>query len=190
MAVARAVLSAISRFVSAMVMLNFGGQQTVSTSVQNFVRMTLRKRSFVCSIPPRLQVLRPPIQPNHRLVNPRARTDPAGWHDLAQCWREIRGPPCDRLAHWDNQHGVGHRRVRLGFLGYASSSPLSPTIFTVAPASSKCNGSSGTISAWLFRQTPMPALWRLPQFPFHQSDRSGQLLCDGHDILERVHRGG
>ena len=93
MAVARAVLSAISRFVSAMAMLNFGGQQTVSTSVQNFVRMTLRKRSFVCSIPPRLQVLRPPIQPNHRLVNPRARTDPAGWHDLAQCWREIRGPP-------------------------------------------------------------------------------------------------
>jgi len=140
MAVARAVLSAISRFVSAMVMLNFGGQQTVSTSVQNFVRMTLRKRSFVCSIPPRLQVLRPPIQPNHRLLNPRASTDPAGWHDLAQCWREIRGPPCDRLAHWDHQHGVGHRRVRLGFLGYASSSPLSPTIFTVAPASSKCKG--------------------------------------------------
>src|SRR5580700_10506113 len=52
--------------------------------------VTLMKRGFVCSIPPRLQVLRPPIQPNHRLVNPRARTDPAGWHDLAQCWREIR----------------------------------------------------------------------------------------------------
>jgi hypothetical protein len=84
MAVARAVLSAISRFVSAMAMLNFGGQQKVSTSVQNFVRMTLRKRSFVCSIPPRLQVLRPPIQPNHRLLNPRARTDPAGCHDLAR----------------------------------------------------------------------------------------------------------
>ena len=66
MAVARAVLSAISRFVSAMAMLNFGGQRTVSTSVQNLVRMTLRKRSFVCSIPPRLQVLRPPIQPNQR----------------------------------------------------------------------------------------------------------------------------
>jgi hypothetical protein len=76
-----------------MAMLNFGGQQTVSTSVQNFVRMTLRRRSSVCSMPPRLQVLRPPIQPNHRLVNPRACTDPAGWHDLAQCWREIRGPP-------------------------------------------------------------------------------------------------
>jgi hypothetical protein len=106
MAVARAVLSAISRFVSAMAMLNFGGQQTVSTSVQNFVRMTLRKRSFVCSIPPRLQVLRPPIQPNHRLLNSRASTGPAGWPDLAQCWREIRGPPCDRLAHWDHQHGV------------------------------------------------------------------------------------
>ena len=70
-------------FVSGMAMLNFGGQRTVSTSVQNFVRMTLRKRSFVCSIPPRLQVLRPPIQPNHRLLNARARTDPAGWHDLA-----------------------------------------------------------------------------------------------------------
>jgi hypothetical protein len=84
MAVARAVLSAISRFVSAMAMLNFGGQQKVSTSVQNFVRMTLRKRSFVCSIPPRLQVLRPPIQPNHRLLNPRARTDPGGCHDLAR----------------------------------------------------------------------------------------------------------
>ena len=70
-----------------MAMVNFGGQQTVSTSVQNFVRMTLRKRSFVCSIPPRLQVLRPPIQPNHRLLNPRARTNPAGWHDLAKCWR-------------------------------------------------------------------------------------------------------
>ena len=98
MAVARAVLSAISRFVSAMAMLNFGGQQTVSTSVQNFVRMTLRRRSSVCSIPPRLQVLRPPIQPNHRLVNPRARTDPAGWHDLAQCWREIRGPPALPVA--------------------------------------------------------------------------------------------
>jgi hypothetical protein len=56
MAVARAVLSAISRFVSAMAMLNFGGQQTVSTSVQNFVRMMLMKRGFVCSIPPRLQV--------------------------------------------------------------------------------------------------------------------------------------
>ncbi|MGB6419175.1 MAG: hypothetical protein WBF50_21575, partial [Pseudolabrys sp.] len=66
MAVARAVLSAISGFVSAMAILNFGGQRTVSTSVQNFVRMTLRKRSFVCSIPPRLQVLRPPIQPNQR----------------------------------------------------------------------------------------------------------------------------
>jgi hypothetical protein len=59
----------------------------VSTSVQNFVRMTLMKRGFVCSILPRLQVLRPPIQPNHRLLNPRARTDPAGWHDLAQCRR-------------------------------------------------------------------------------------------------------
>jgi hypothetical protein len=45
-AVARAVHSAISRFVSAMAMLNFGGQQMVSTSVQNFVRMTLRKRSL------------------------------------------------------------------------------------------------------------------------------------------------
>ena len=73
MAVARAVLSAISRFVSAMAMLNFGGQQTVSTSVQNFVRMTLRRRSSVCSIPPRLQVLRPPIQPNHRLLDLLAR---------------------------------------------------------------------------------------------------------------------
>jgi hypothetical protein len=43
---------------------------------------------------------------------------------------------------------------------------------------------------WLFRQTPMPAFLRLPQLPFHQSDRSGQLLCDGRDIPERVHRGG
>jgi hypothetical protein len=59
-------------------MLNFGGQQMVSTSVQNFVRMTLRKRSFVCSTPPRLQVLRPPIQPNHRLLNLRARPDDWG----------------------------------------------------------------------------------------------------------------
>src|ERR1700730_13356321 len=30
-----------------------------------FVRTMLRKRGFGCSIPPRLQVLRPPIQPNH-----------------------------------------------------------------------------------------------------------------------------
>jgi hypothetical protein len=84
MAVARAVLSAISRFVAAMAMLNFGGQQTVSTSVQNFVRMTLRKRSFVCSIPPRLQVLRPPIQPNHRLlIRGRALIPPAGTISLS-----------------------------------------------------------------------------------------------------------
>ena len=41
---------------------------TVSTSVQNFVRTTPRKLSFVCSIPPRLQVLRRHIQPNHRLL--------------------------------------------------------------------------------------------------------------------------
>jgi transposase-like protein len=32
---------------------------------------------------------------------------------------------CDRLAHRDHQHRVGHRRVRLGFLGYASR-PLPP----------------------------------------------------------------
>ena len=36
--------------------------------------------AVVCSIPPRLQVLRPPIQSNHRLLSPLARTDPAGWH--------------------------------------------------------------------------------------------------------------
>ena len=52
-----------------MAMLNFGGQQTVSTSVQNFVRMTLRKRGFGCSIPPRLQVLRRPTQPDYKLLN-------------------------------------------------------------------------------------------------------------------------
>jgi hypothetical protein len=111
----------------------------------------------VCSMPPRLQVLRPPIQPNHRLVNPRARTDPAGWHDLAQCWREIRGPPCDRLAHWDHQHGVG--RVRLGFLGYASSSPLPPTIFTVGPASSKCKGSSALPCALFLLSLSQPGFF-------------------------------
>ena len=69
MAVARAVHSAINRFVPAMAMLNFGGQQTVSTSVQNFVRMTLRKRGFGCSLLPRLQVLRVlrrPTQPNYK----------------------------------------------------------------------------------------------------------------------------
>jgi hypothetical protein len=44
------------------------------------------------------------------------------------------------------------------------------------------------ISAWLFRQTPMPSLLRLPQLPFHQSDRSGQVLYDGPDIPEQVHR--
>jgi hypothetical protein len=27
-----------------------------------------------------------------------------------------------------------------------------------------------------------------PQLPFHQSDRSGQVLCDGPDVPERVHR--
>src|ERR1700737_504095 len=66
MAVARAVHSAINRFVPTMAMLNFGGQRTVSTSVQNFVRMTLRKRGFGCSILPRLQVLRRPTQPNYK----------------------------------------------------------------------------------------------------------------------------
>jgi hypothetical protein len=52
-----------------MAMLNFGGHQTVSTSVQNFVRTMLRKRGFGCSMPPPFQVLRPPIQLNHRLLN-------------------------------------------------------------------------------------------------------------------------
>ena len=33
---------------------------------------------FVCSIPPRLQVLRPPIQPNHTVLNLQARTDDWG----------------------------------------------------------------------------------------------------------------
>src|ERR1700730_12517994 len=77
MAVARAVHSAINRFVPAMAMLNFGGQQTVSTSVQNFVRMTLRKRGFGCSILPRLQVLRVlrrPTQPNDKSAGMEART--------------------------------------------------------------------------------------------------------------------
>jgi hypothetical protein len=46
MAVARAVLSAISRFVSAMAMLNFGGQQKVSTSVQNFVSDDAEEAQF------------------------------------------------------------------------------------------------------------------------------------------------
>src|SRR6516164_3715689 len=45
------------------------------------------------------------------------------------------------------------------------------------------------ISAWLFRQTPMPSLLRLSQLPFHQSDRGGQVLYDGPDIPEQVHRG-
>src|SRR4030095_39772 len=27
-----------------------------------------------------------------------------------------------------------------------------------------------------------------PQLPFHQSDRSGQVLCNGTDVPERVHR--
>ena len=53
-------------------------------AIQNFVRMTLRKRSFVCSIPPRLQVLRPPIQPNHRLlIRGRALIPPAGTISLS-----------------------------------------------------------------------------------------------------------
>ena len=69
--------SATDRFVPAMAMLNFGGPQTGSTSVQNFVRTTLRKRCFVSSIPPYLQVLGPPIQPNRRLLRAK-RTELAG----------------------------------------------------------------------------------------------------------------
>jgi hypothetical protein len=103
-------------------MLNFGGQQTVSTSVQNFVRMTLRKRSFVCGIPPRLQVLRPPIQPNHGLLNPGARTDPAGWHDLAQCWRryEDRQRPPSALE----AKGFPRAVLRIAFISECRVDPV------------------------------------------------------------------
>ena len=37
---------ATSHLVPAMAVLNFGGPQTVSTSVQNFARTTLSKRGF------------------------------------------------------------------------------------------------------------------------------------------------
>src|SRR5262245_10735465 len=43
------------------------------------------------------------------------------------------------------------------------------------------------ISAGSFWQMPMPALLRLSPLPFHQSERSAQLLCDGRDTPERVH---
>ena len=55
-------------FVPAMAMLNFGGQRTVSTSVQNFARTTLSKRGFEHSIPSRLQVLRPILPNSNRRV--------------------------------------------------------------------------------------------------------------------------
>jgi hypothetical protein len=34
-----------------------------------------------------------PFSPTIGCLNPRARTDPAGCHDLAQCWREDRLRP-------------------------------------------------------------------------------------------------
>src|ERR1700730_12570025 len=37
-------------------MSNFGGRQTVTTSVRNFARTTLRKRGFATSMPPRFPV--------------------------------------------------------------------------------------------------------------------------------------
>ena len=58
MGLARGVHSATSRFLSAMATWNFGGQPMVSTSVPSFVRMTLTKRDFACSMPFRLQTLR------------------------------------------------------------------------------------------------------------------------------------
>jgi hypothetical protein len=51
-------------------MLNFGGPQTASTSVQNFARTTLKKRGFGSSIPLGFQVQRPPIQPKSRVLCP------------------------------------------------------------------------------------------------------------------------
>jgi hypothetical protein len=54
--------------VPAMAVLNFGGPQTVSTSVQNFARTTLSKRGFEHSIPSRLQVLRPILPNSNRRV--------------------------------------------------------------------------------------------------------------------------
>jgi hypothetical protein len=54
----RGVHSVTTRFVPARATLNFGGQQTVSTSVPSFARMMLTKRVFACSMPSRLPMLR------------------------------------------------------------------------------------------------------------------------------------
>ena len=76
------------------------------------------------------------------------------------------------------KHRVYISRV-VGNQGRSNSSEIWLLLLPVVP-----------ISARLFRRTAMPTLLRLPQLPFHQSDRSGQFLCDGRDIPERVHRGG